>query len=35
MSASQPERYQARLEAIQRRVRPVCLDQADDGTCGG
>lgn len=35
MSASQPdERYQAYREAIQRRVCGVCLDQADDGTCG-
>jgi hypothetical protein len=34
MSASQPARYRAYLEAIQRRVCRVCLDQADDGTCG-
>ena len=34
MSSAQPERYQAYLEAIQRRVCRVCLDQADDGSCG-
>jgi hypothetical protein len=27
-------RYEAFLEAIQRRVCTVCLDQKDDGSCG-
>jgi hypothetical protein len=28
------ERYRAYAEAIRRRVCSVCLDQADDGSCG-
>ena len=34
MRRAQPQRYQAYLDAIQRRVCRVCLDQADDGSCG-
>jgi hypothetical protein len=35
MTATQPdERYRAYWEAIQRRVCSVCLDAADDGSCG-
>jgi len=31
---SREERYQAYWEAIRRRVCSVCLDNADDGSCG-
>ena len=35
MNATIPdERYQAYWDAIRRRVCGVCLDQADDGSCG-
>ena len=33
-AADTDERYRAYWEAIQRRVCGVCLDQADDGSCG-
>jgi hypothetical protein len=34
MAASETDAYDAYWQAIQRRVCAVCLDAADDGTCG-